>query len=488
MASASQHARHTRYDLHRLDAAEKLASGALRIGARVAKVGVLDYTDADGNTWGELVPPETLFASDSMATLRAVALTDLHPGSLVTPETRKGLQVGHVGDVIAQDGPYLSAPVYVTDAAAIDLVQRGERKDVSCGYTCDLDETPGVFEGKPYRAIQHARIYNHLGVGPEGWGRAGTDVGLRLDGASETAESGMRAPVARLDAGDTQTSQTAPADTQRALPGTQKTSTSTDTTGRAAATTAPAKGAHRSAMAQPKTNSTTRKDGDEPAEMDPKKDAPKKDAEPCDEMVPKKDLDAAAATNTATIASLKALLSEANKRVAELEGEVAEPVTEEDVPETVADSIVSKRLATLDSARADARVVAPAVVLETRADGAAAAQPILKVRAIHEAALKIAAPTFKCDGRTDDAVAGAFAVALEAAKERVAKTDSKTRSDSRTVRNDALGNAHRAAAVDPNAAEDDSAEAAYRKMREDSRDAWRHSRPALSVSTTIKAD
>lgn len=469
MASASQHARHTRYDLHRLDAAEKLASGALRIGARVAKVGVLDYTDADGNTWGELVPPETLFAADSMATLRAVALTDLHPGSLVTPETRKGLQVGHVGDVIAQDGPYLSAPVYVTDAAAIDLVQRGERKDVSCGYTCDLDETPGTFEGKPYRAIQRARIYNHLGIGPEGWGRAGTDVGLRLDGASETAESGKRAPVARLDGGESQASHASPAGVQQPLPGTQKTSTDSQTTGRSAATTAPAKGAQRSAMAQ----KTTRKDGDEPTEMDPKKDA-----EPGDEMVPKKDADAMAAQGAAKLAAMEALIAQLTKEIAELKSSMAAPATEEDVPETIADSIVAKRLAKLDAAREGARLIAPAVKL----DG------VMTPRKIHEAAIAVALPTLKLDGLSDDGVSGVFVGQVEAARKAAEKGNRSDSNTSRATRNDALGNAHRAAVVDPNTAEDDSAEASYRKMREDSRDAWKRSKPALSVSTTIKAD
>lgn len=478
MASASQHARHTRYDLHRLDAAEKLASGALRVPARVARVGVLDYTDADGNTWGELVPAETLFAADSMATLRAVALTDLHPGSLVTPETRKGLQVGHVGDVIAQDGPYLSAAVYVTDAGAIDLVQKGDRKDVSCGYTCDLDETPGVFEGKPYRAVQRARIYNHLGIGPEGWGRAGTDVGLRLDGASETAEAGARAPVARLDSGD---SQTAPAGVRQPLQGVQKTPADSQTTGRAAATTAPAKGAHRSAMAQ-KTNSTTRKDGDE---MPPKPDEKDKKPEGTDgdEVVPKKDADAMVAEQVAKIAALDALVNALSKQLGELKATMASEesaeVTEEDVPETVADSIVSKRLAKLVSATTDAKLVAPAVKL----DG------LVSTRKVHEAALSIATPEIKLDGLSDDRVAGMFDALAAGAKKAAEKGNRSDSNTSRTTRNDALGRAHKAAAGDPNdTAEDDSAEAAYRKMREDSRDAWKRSKPALSVSTTIKAD
>ena len=407
-------ARALRYDTHRLDGVETLPSGALRVPARVAKVGVLDYDDGQGNTWGELVPESTLFAADSMSTLRAVACTDLHPGAPVTPLTRKGLQVGHVSDVIARDGDYLATTVYVTDADEIARVQSGERKDVSCGYECELDETPGTFNGKPYARVQRDRVYNHLGIGPEGWGRAGTDVSLRLDGSDSPAgESAARIPVARLDSGDSQTARPA---AQTPLPGAQKTSTDSRTTGSAAPITAPAKGT-RSAMAQPKT---TKKDGDEPTPMDPKKDEPKKDAEG-DEMVPKKDADQEAAKHTAMIASLKALLAEATKRIAELEAGESAEITEEDVPESVADSIVVKRLAKVDAARVEAKIVAPAVVLETKMDGASVATPILKIRAIHEAALKIAAPTFKCDGRTDDAVAGAFAVALDAARARQVK-------------------------------------------------------------------
>jgi hypothetical protein len=86
-------ARAARYDLHRLDAVEVTASGALRVPARLARVGVLVYDDGAGNTWGEFVPPDTLFAADSLATMRGVALTDLHPQKQVTPENRKALQL-----------------------------------------------------------------------------------------------------------------------------------------------------------------------------------------------------------------------------------------------------------------------------------------------------------------------------------------------------------------------------------------------------------
>ena len=450
-----------------MDAPEVLPSGALRVPARVAKVGVLEYSDGQGNTWGELVPEETLFDPSSMGTLRGAALTDLHPGTLVTPESRRELQRGHVGDAIARDGDYLAAPVYVTDAEAIRLVQSGERRDVSCGYECELDETPGTYQGKPYQRVQRDRVYNHLGLGPAGWGRAGTDVSLRLDGADERATgtdgayAGRRAPFARLDGADAQTSQAQTTD--RTSPG-----------GASAPIDSPAKTGMETRMAQ----KITKRDGDEPTEMDPKKDAPKKDAPVNDpQKIDSPDLGAQLdAANSAlmeamkTIAVLKAQLVVA-------ESAEAPEVTEESVPEMVADAIVEKRLAKLDAARSDARVIAP----EVKLDG------LLSTRKIHEAAIKSVSPEMKLDGLSDDRVAGMFD-ALKIGAEKVAKSKTDGKNDGKGARNDGLAAAHKIAAIDPNAsADDDSAEAAFRKMREDSTTAWQRSKPALAVSTTIQA-
>ena len=230
-------------------------------------------------------------------------------------------------------------------------------------------------------------------------------------------------------------------------------------------------------MAQKTNTRTTRKDGDEMPPKDAEKD--KKDMEgPESEKIDSPDLGAQLdAANDAlmeamkTIATLKAQLAVS---------EATEPkITEESVPEEIADSIVARRLAKLVSATTDARVIAPAVKL----DG------LVSTRKVHEAALSAVVPEMKFDGLTDDRVAGMFDAFATTAKKAAEKSE-KTRSDSntsRTVRNDALGNAHRVAA-DPNATEDDSVEASIAKMRADSRDAWRTSKPALSVSTTIKAD
>jgi len=444
------------------------------VPARVAKVGVLRYQDADGNTWGELVPEGTLFAADSMATLCGVAVTDLHPAKPVTAETRRTLQRGHVGDTVTRDGDYLRAPVYVTDGDAIALVQSGQRRDVSCGYECELDETPGSYNGVPYDRVQRDRVYNHLGIGPEGWGRAGTDVSLKMDGAGEpSALSGLAkgAAVARLDSGDSHASPAA----QEPLPGAQKTSASTDPTGRAAPITAPEKG-QRSAMAQPKTNA--KKDGDEMPPKDAEKDTAKKDMDPQPgEKIDSPDLGAQLdAANNA--------LMEAMKTIAMLKAQLAvteatkPEVTEENVPEMIADSIVAKRLAKLVSATTDAKIVAHAVKL----DG------LVSTRKVHEAALSLVVPEMKFDGLTDDRVAGMFDALAATAKKAAEKGEkSEKRQDSKSVRNDALGAAHRVIA-EPGEKPADSVEDAIRKMHQDSCDDWKRATPALRVPTTIKAD
>lgn len=219
----------------------------------------------------------------------------------------------------------------------------------------------------------------------------------------------------------------------------------------------------------------TKKDGDEMPPKDAEKD--KKDMECGDEMIAKKDADAMVAEQVAKIAALDALVNALSKQLGELKATMASEesaeVTEEEVPEAVADSIVSKRLAKLVSATTDAKLVAPAVKL----DG------LVSTRKVHEAALTIVVPEMKFDGLTGERVAGMFDALVATAKKAAEKSE-KTRSDSntsRTVRNDALGAAHRAAAIDPNATDDDTAEAAERKMRADARDDWKTAKPNVRV-------
>lgn len=175
-----------RFDLDTQPRIERMPNGAYRISARATRVGVLEYVLPDGSIRRELRLPEDVFSEDSMRSLRGVALTDLHPAQPVTPDNWAQLARGHIGDDVRPDGIYLACTAVVSHADMIGLIDRQLRHDLSCGYTTQLELKGGVWEGQPYDAIQRNIVYNHVAAGPREWGRAGTDVSLRVDGGYST--------------------------------------------------------------------------------------------------------------------------------------------------------------------------------------------------------------------------------------------------------------------------------------------------------------
>jgi hypothetical protein len=235
-------------------------------------------------------------------------VTDLHPQGLVTAESYRTLARGHAHDDVGAEGDrYVVATLAVNDAALARMVLDGERRDVSAGYTCEVEPTPGVSpEGEPYDGVQRRIRFNHVALGPRGWGRSGTDVGLRMDGAAFE----VRRDIA---AGDPTT------------------------------------------MRKIKIKGVEyRLDGDNPE--DDKAQKAISDMEMEAEKMPKKDAD-----NAALLAQLEAAqkaLTEAVGEVAKLKAQMsaeqpAPVVTEEMVPEEVMDAALARR----EQLRADAAVI-----------------------------------------------------------------------------------------------------------------------------------
>jgi hypothetical protein len=91
----------------------------------------------------------------------------------------KQLAVGYVGDTILQDGEFVKAnTVTVYDEPTIMEAEAG-KVELSCGYECELEEAPGVYNGEQYDVRQRNIVYNHVAIVDEG--RAGAQVRLRLD-------------------------------------------------------------------------------------------------------------------------------------------------------------------------------------------------------------------------------------------------------------------------------------------------------------------
>jgi hypothetical protein len=173
-----------RFDASPLANVERLPSGAVRIPAFLTRVGVFAYRMGDGSTRRELRPASEVFSVDSLRTLRGVVVTDLHPPGGVRADNWKDQAIGHVCDDVKPEGLRVAATLHVQDAPAIARIDAGERAELSCGYTCDIRDESGVTaDGESYDVVQHTIRYNHVGIGPRNWGRAGSSVALRLDSA-----------------------------------------------------------------------------------------------------------------------------------------------------------------------------------------------------------------------------------------------------------------------------------------------------------------
>lgn len=155
--------------------ATRTNEGFIRDAPVVGRAGILKYMK-DGKEYLEYRPPEEAFKKDSLASLQGKPITIGHKGMVDSKNAAKIAPVGSVLSEGRQDGNNIVADVviYNLDTSA---------RELSCGYTVDLDETPGVTpEGEHYDAVQRNIIYNHVAIVPEG--RAGV-ARLNMDGEQE---------------------------------------------------------------------------------------------------------------------------------------------------------------------------------------------------------------------------------------------------------------------------------------------------------------
>lgn len=175
----------SRIDVGKLGKVERTPQGGLRVDANLTRVGVFLYRNPDGSERRELRPAEEVFKADSLATLADAPVTDLHPPAMVTTENHGTYSKGHARDV-KHDDRFVTSKLVLQDKTLVGAVERKDRTQVSLGYTCREDLTPGIYNGERYDLIQRDIQYNHVAIVPSG--RAGADVALRLDAAEMIEE------------------------------------------------------------------------------------------------------------------------------------------------------------------------------------------------------------------------------------------------------------------------------------------------------------
>lgn len=165
-----------RYDFTgRLGKGEPQGDGSVRFPARLTRTGVFDYGDHK-----ELRLPEEVFSADALGSFKGITVTEGHQAHIDAANWKEHA-IGHVGDDVRRDGTFVAASLVVSDAAVLDKIESGELRELSMGYTVDLESSTGEHEGETYDAIQRNIRGNHAALGGTDWGRAGPDVRLMLD-------------------------------------------------------------------------------------------------------------------------------------------------------------------------------------------------------------------------------------------------------------------------------------------------------------------
>ncbi|MBL8422338.1 MAG: DUF2213 domain-containing protein [Candidatus Accumulibacter phosphatis] len=176
-----------RYDITPLKATLTADGYLVDQQAIIARTGIQLYQNADGTVRRELRMPEEVFHPDSLASFAGKPMTDDHPPEAVSAVNFKKYAIGVVTGAAYADGDHVRAPIILHDGTAVDKALRGGKRDLSVGYTVTLDETPGIWNGEKYDAIQRSIRANHLSLVHHG--RAGI-ARLNLDSARKDSGDG----------------------------------------------------------------------------------------------------------------------------------------------------------------------------------------------------------------------------------------------------------------------------------------------------------
>lgn len=163
----------------------------------VTSVGIFEYALPGGGVRRELRLPEHVFDPESLASYEGKPVIITHNAGTVDKDNVEKHQIGTILSKGYQDGTDVRAKIVIHDT---DAMKECDLKELSLGYNLDLDETPGVWEGQPYDAIQTNIRINHLALVENA--RAGKQARLNIDARDQTlkgAKVSMANPKTRRD-------------------------------------------------------------------------------------------------------------------------------------------------------------------------------------------------------------------------------------------------------------------------------------------------
>lgn len=149
----------------------------------LSKVGIFPYLGKQispelepDKIYQVLRPAEELQSEATLNSFKLLPIVDEHmmlgtkPG--MKPAEDKGVH-GVIGEDVKADGNLVTGDLKIFSEHLKDQIENG-KKELSMGYFCDYELTPGEFNGKHYDAIQRNIRGNHVALVDEG--RMGAEV------------------------------------------------------------------------------------------------------------------------------------------------------------------------------------------------------------------------------------------------------------------------------------------------------------------------
>ncbi len=172
-------------------------NGFAVLEARPTGVGILKYKTPDGNIVRELRCEEEVFKPESMNTMALKPFSLMHRGRHLNAKTATRHIKGTTGEKIRQDGDLLACKIALFDEKAIEGIEDGSTVELSPGYSCDIDPTPGEWRGERYDQKQINIKYNHVS-GVDKARKSGASFRLDSEDDGELLISGLKETVAMI--------------------------------------------------------------------------------------------------------------------------------------------------------------------------------------------------------------------------------------------------------------------------------------------------
>lgn len=160
--------------------------GYLKDRPILTSTGIFEYKNPDGTVRRELRLPEEVFDPESLKSYLGKPIIITHDAGLITKDNVHDEGVGTILSEGIRDGDDVRADIIIHDT---NEWKRSGLKELSLGYNLDTDETPGVWNGQPYDAIQRNIRINHLALVFEA--RAGDQARLNIDGRGRKKKEGV---------------------------------------------------------------------------------------------------------------------------------------------------------------------------------------------------------------------------------------------------------------------------------------------------------